>query len=147
LRDMQRSPPEQPPAPRDVGIFAIREEVLVKILMINCNIIYERSAIDRGGSGDTKDFMGAGCRVPGHVEMPSTARHADSDRVDLLGQLDVVTASTEQSAGRRAKLAPLPIQRRNDAGDVARGEKRVGIAERDEVALRFADCLIGRGGE
>jgi hypothetical protein len=155
---MQGTPAEKAAAPGDVGILAIGKEILIKIFVINCNIINEGFTIDRGGTGHAEDFVAGGrwpvaggARQPGTgnrqlraIEMPARARHADPERIDLLQRLDVIAARAKQRARRGAERLPRALQGLDDRRDVLRSQKRIRIAERDELPLRDANGLVRR---
>src|SRR5436305_39783 len=101
-----------------------------------------------GGAGDTKDFGCAVTRFRGvglpvvDVEVAAGPRHADAFRID-----DLRILSTEEFAGRHAERLACLVERFDDVLEVIALEKRVGIAEQDELAPGGGDALIHGGRE
>ena len=72
---------------------------------------------------------------------------ADPEPLGVLRRLDVVAFSAKQHACRGAKRFSSAIEALENFGDVIRRQKRVGIAQGDELAARDANRLIRRCSE
>ena len=79
--------------------------------------------------------------------MASAARHADALRVDDLRWFDVVSATAKQFARGHSELVSGRIQRLDDPCDVVAFQICVVVAEKNELAARFSQCLIDCSGE
>src|SRR5687767_2622917 len=149
---IQSVPSEKTSAPRQVGVFAVAEKILVKDLTIHCNIVEEFTSIKRRGCRDAKYFSSCLRRLQtrlsvADVQVASRPSHPDSPGIDLPRWLDRLSAASKQYPGSRTESRPLSPHLTQQRSDVIALEKHVRVEGEYPIPIRSSNALIGRGGQ